>query len=77
VTGPLEIVQVTTKNGTVIRGVLREQGANGMILTSAQIQSQDQNGRVMFIKMDGDVVIPTDNVDYYQAALPAALLGIE
>jgi hypothetical protein len=68
----LEAVLVSTKTGQSIKGVLREHASNGMVLSNASIASIDANGRVQWNALDGDVVVPMANIDYWQTGLNVA-----
>jgi hypothetical protein len=75
-TEPLAVVIVTLKTDTTIRGVLREVGENGFILAAAQIAGEVPNtNNVAWRSLPGEVVIPLNNVDYWQRSLPPELLG--
>ena len=74
--GPLPVVVVHTKTEQTIKGVLREVDPEGtMVLTSAALLDTDQNANPVWRPMDGDVVVPGSNVDFYQRGLDAELLA--
>jgi hypothetical protein len=66
---------VTTKQATVIKGALKEQHSNAVILTSAAIANRDQNGVLLWTPLDGDTVIVMDNIEFMQTGLDASLLS--
>lgn len=70
----LATVIVSLKTGVDIMGVLREQTEDAMILSNAAVLGQ-VNGKDVWGALPGEVVILTDNVDYYQRALPPAILA--
>lgn len=79
---PLPVVAVTTRLGTTITGRLRAR--DGLVLVVASAQKLDEpaagsppNAPPVSVPMDGDVVIPWANVDYWQQGLDAALLNRE
>ncbi len=67
--GPLNSVVVSLKTGTSLRGVLVDKRNDGLVLRAASVASLDQQGALHWVKLDGDVVIPVENLDYYQEAL--------
>lgn len=71
---PLQTVIVSTKTGRSIRGALLERTRDALILRAASVATQDAQGRVEWHPLDGDSVVPMDNVDFYQDALDATLL---
>ena len=69
---------VSTKTGSSIKGLLRDQAPNGLVLTNASVAAVDPNGTVQWHSLDGDVVVPMQNVDYWQTNLNVAdYLGVE
>jgi hypothetical protein len=68
----LELVVVSLKTGTDIKGLLRDHTPEGMVLTSATIAGEE-NGHVVWRQLVGEVVIPVDNIDYFQRRLPLEL----
>lgn len=71
----LQTVIVSTKTGLDIRGVLREEHADGLVLAAASVLG-DENGQSVWKSLPGEVVIPASNVDYYQRALPPEVLDM-
>lgn len=74
ITNPMRVVWVTTKTGNTIRGLLVEQRRDFLTLRSASLGTLDAQRGEVWTKMQGDVVIAMDNVDYWQDALPATAL---
>lgn len=68
----LRAIIVTTKTGLTIRGLLSEMDRGVIILKAAQRAGEEQ-GRIVWQAIAGDVVIPADNVDYYQRDVEPAL----
>lgn len=73
-TGPLNVVLVQTKTGGSIKGVLIHRDRTGLILRAASILSPGPNGQEIWSKAIGDVVIPVENTDFFQQALPVTVL---
>ena len=67
-------VVVTLKDGPDIMGVLRDLSATVMVLAGARIEGVDSNNRPQWQAAPGEVVIPMENVAYYQRGLPTAIL---
>lgn len=74
-TGPLRTVSVSTQTGSTILGVLVEERRDALVLRSARIVGVDTNGNPKIDHVDGDVVIPMTNVDYWQDGLRPEVLG--
>jgi hypothetical protein len=72
---PLQAVLVNMRTGTAIRGALAARRPNALVLRSAAVAEEHEGGRVSWTKLDGEIVIPIENVDYYQSALDASLLN--
>lgn len=74
----LRVVVVHTKTEQAIRGILRERDSLGnMVLSSPSLMTTDRNGVPVWQAMDGEVVVPGANVDFYQTALDASFLTPE
>jgi hypothetical protein len=73
-TNRLDVVMVTTRTGTSIKGLLVDRARNGIVLRAASVGSVDHNGVATWERMGGDVVVPIENIDYWQANLPAEVL---
>lgn len=76
---PLRVVWVTTKDDRTIRGVMVERNREYVILRAAQVgnefrQNEGAPRRVEWTKMQGDVVIPVENVAYWQEGLDPSIL---
>jgi hypothetical protein len=67
-------VVVSTKTGLDIRGVLREQTGELLVLAAASVAGEE-GGRTTWKPLVGDTVIPMSNVDYWQRALPAEFVA--
>lgn len=76
--GSLRFVAVTLQTGTVIRGALAAEGPNALILKAPAVAQFDQaSGTVAWQPIDGEAVIPMENVDYYQTGIDAAAMGVQ
>lgn len=73
---PLPVVAVKTRGDVMLTGRLRSRDAQVMVLADAQKLDPPATpgGPAVAIPMDGDVLVPWDNVDYWQEGLPAELL---
>jgi hypothetical protein len=71
---PMVVALVTTRTGTSIKGLLVDRSRAGVVLRAASVGSLDRNGVTVWERMAGDVVIPIENIDYWQAHLPAEVL---
>lgn len=71
---PMVVALVTTRTGTSIKGLLVDRSHVGIVLRAASVGSIDHNGVTVWERMGGDVVVPIENVDYWQANLPAEVL---
>lgn len=69
----LVTVVVTTKTGQSIKGVLIDRGRNGIVLRAPLLGATGQNSVVTWEPLGGDVVIPVENIDYYQQGLDLAI----
>lgn len=70
----LRVVQVTTRTGQAIKGVLLDQLRDGLILRAASVGVANARGEVIWHPLDGDTVIPNDNVDFWQSGLDATFI---
>lgn len=75
-TGPLHTIIVHTKTEQSIRGMLATKNNSFLTLRPASIAITDQNGAVTWSNIDGDVVIPMENVDFWQEGVEAKLAGL-
>ena len=71
----LRVVAVSTKTGNTIRGALVDEMRNALVLRSASLANPDQNGNIRWDNLDGDVVIPMENVDFWQDWLEPTILS--
>ncbi len=72
---PVDPVMVHLKSGDTIRGLLVDRQREWLTLRAASVGSvRPQDGAEMWTKAVGDVVIPVDNIDWYQAALPITVI---
>jgi hypothetical protein len=71
----LAYVVVSLTTGTDIRGVLREDTPDFMVLTAAAVAGE-VNGQLVWKDLPGEVVIPAPRIDYYQRGIPPALIGL-
>lgn len=68
-------VIVSLKSGEEILGVMRDDPTTDlMVLTAARIEGVDGANQPDWHTLPGDIVIPMDNVSYWQESLPANLL---
>lgn len=76
--GPSRAVIVTTKTDQTIRGLLADLNKAYMTIRPASIAGQDPNnpGRMVWTRLDGDVVIPMENIDFWQEGVEAQLAGL-
>lgn len=74
--GPLHTIIVHTKTEQTLRGMLSYKNKDFIVLRPASIATTDQNGAVIWSNVDGDVVIPMDNVDFWQEGVEAKLAGL-
>ena len=72
---PIRAVAITTVTGNSLIGVLVDQRRDALVLRSARIVGVDTNGNPKVDALDGDVVVPMQNVDYWQDALDPAILA--
>jgi hypothetical protein len=72
----LHTVIVHTKTDRTIRGLLVEKSRDKLVLRPASIAVEEANGTTSWTKIDGDVVIPLDNVDFWQEGVEAQLAGL-
>lgn len=68
-------VVVSLLTGRTIKGAMVEKGKNGIVLRAASVEDRDAAQHVTWAALDGDVVIPWDQVEFYQTGLDAAILG--
>lgn len=72
---PVHVVWVTTKTGNSIKGVLVDRTRELMTLRAAAIGSEDNATKTQtWVRLSGDIVIPMDNVDYWQEGLDPSML---
>lgn len=71
---PLQTVVVNLKTGTVIKGVLVERAIDALVLRAASQANEGPNHRITWVSVGGEVVIPMENVDYWQAGAEPAIL---
>lgn len=76
--GPIHAVIVTTKTDQTIRGLLVDKTRQYLTLRPASIAGQDPNnpGSMVWTRLDGDIVIPMENVDFWQEGVEAQLAGL-
>jgi hypothetical protein len=74
VAGPLVAVIVSLKTGQSLKGVLLDRRADAIILRATSVAAVDANTNVEWHSLDGDVVIPMENIDFWQEGLDAAIL---
>lgn len=74
---PLPVVVVSTKSGQLLRGVLVSVHRDALIMRAVTIATVERNQQTRYAPLDGDVVVPTDNIDFYQTGLDASILERE
>lgn len=72
--GPLNVVLVQTKTGNSIKGALVENRRDALVLRAAAVLTIGVNNAQTWEKAIGDLVIPMQNVDYFQQALSVEVL---
>lgn len=77
--GSLKTVIVHTKTDRTICGLLSERTKDMLVLRPASIAVEEPNGVTTWTKIDGDVVVMLENVDFWQEGVSASLarLNIE
>lgn len=73
--GSSPTVAVSLLSGRTIKGVLVENAKVGLVLRAAMVSDEDAAHHLTWTRMDGDVVIPHDQVEYWQEGLDAAILA--
>lgn len=71
------VVWVTTKDDRSIRGVLVDRTRDVMVLRAAQISALTEGSgtkQETWTRMTGDVVIPWDNVSFWQEGIDPTIL---
>lgn len=76
--GSLHAVIVHTKTDETLRGLLVDKSREFLVLRPASIAGPDplNTGNVIWTAVDGDVVIPRENVNYWQEGIEAQLAGL-
>lgn len=72
----LNAVVVSTRDGNAIKGALVEVRRDALVLRMAWLGSEDQNHHESWTRVDGDVVIPMQNVSFWQESLDVTILGL-
>lgn len=72
----LHTIIVHTKTDRTLRGLLVEKTRDKLVLRPASLAVEEQNGTTTWAKIDGEVVIMLDNVDFWQEGVEAQLAGI-
>ena len=73
--GPLAWIVVSLTTGGEIRGVLRERGTDAIVLAAPSVAGE-QNGRVTWQPLVGEVVIPMERIEYWQRGLPPSMTDV-
>lgn len=63
---PLRAVVVTTKTGGALKGLLAGKDGSALLLKAAQLATQGANSRITWQPLAGEVIIPRDNIEYWQ-----------
>ena len=75
VVNPVEAVWVNLKTGDAIKGILVDRQRDFLMLRAARVgTTRTQDGAQIWTKAVGDIVIPMDNIDYYQTAIPLEMI---
>jgi len=73
----LKTAIVHTKTDNTIRGLISEVTKDYIVLRPASIAGTDlATGNITWTKLDGDIVIPLSNVDFYQEGVEASIAGV-
>lgn len=73
--GPVHVVWVTTKTGQSVKGVMVDRSRDIVVLRAARLASVDQRtGGTTWAPVQGDFVIPWDNVDFWQEGLDPSII---
>lgn len=73
--GPVHVVFLTTKTGQNFKGVLVARDREVLVLRAARLASVDQRtGGQTWATVQGDVVVPMDNVDFWQEGLDPSII---
>lgn len=70
----LATVIITTKTGQSIKGALVRHQRDALFLRFASVANVNPQGQITWMGLDGDTVVPMDNIDFWQDALDASLL---
>ncbi len=71
---PLRSVYVSTTQGDLIRGALVESRADGLVLRGASLAMLQEGAQApSWTPLDGDTVIPSEKVHYWQVLALEAL----
>jgi hypothetical protein len=70
--GPLSWIVVSLTTGGEIRGVLRERATDAIVLGAPAVAGE-QNGRITWQPLVGEVVIPMERIEYWQRGLPPVM----
>lgn len=74
---PLSTIVVTLKTGQLIKGILVDQSREKLMLRMASVSSVDRNQMTIWTRINGDVVILSENIDWYQLAIDHRELGLD
>jgi hypothetical protein len=73
--GALHVVWVTTKTGNSMKGILVDRTRELMVLRAASMGSEvGATKQEKWTRLTGDVVIPMDNVDFWQEGFNPSIL---
>lgn len=75
-THALHTIIVHTKTDRTLRGLLVDKSRDKLVLRPASLAIEEQNGTTSWTRIDGDVVIMLDNVDFWQEGVEAQLAGV-
>jgi len=72
----LHTIIVHTKTDRTLRGLLADKTRDKLVLRPASLAVEEQNGTTSWAKIDGDVVVMLENVDFWQEGVEAQLAGL-
>lgn len=72
---PSEAVAVSLKTGSTILGALVGRIDDGLIVRAGTLIGVDRNQNETREPLDGDTIIPYDNIDFWQTGLDPAIVS--
>lgn len=71
----LEVVIVQLKTQLALRGALAEHRRDALVLKAAAQSNVDPSGHITWTSLAGEIVIPMDNIDFWQAGIDPAIMA--